>query len=299
MALRDFLWFPWSGRRRRGAYGFGWRRHDKMSFQKNFKHPFLLAHHDFFKGIRSWSLWFGLGIHDIRIRYKRTLLGPLWITASQAATFICMGMLFSAVLKNDVTDYLPYLAAGMVIWSFVSAVANESAQIFTSAHHVITSLRIPLVVHVLRFVFRHLLVFFHNFAAAVAAFLILGGHLTAASSFLLVSVPLLFIMMSSAALIVAVVGARFRDIAPVIGIVMQLTFFMTPIMWRTSDIPNASKWWVTINPWHHVIEVVRAPMLGTMPAPLSVEVLLFGTLVLVALAYVMFCSFRHRIAYWL
>lgn len=270
-----------------------------MSLEKRFQSPFLIAHHDFIRGLGSWGLWLGLAMHDIRIRYKRTLLGPLWITASQAATFVCMGMLFSAVLKNDISQYLPYLAAGTVTWSFIGAVANESPQVFIGAQSLITSLRIPLPVHVLRFVFRNLLIFFHNFAAAMATFFILGGHLTSAAWFLLVSIPLLTVLLSSVALIIAVVGARFRDIGPVIGICMQLMFFMTPIIWRTSDIPNAGKWWIRINPAHHLIEVVRAPMLGGMPEAVSVYVVVGLTLGLAVSAYVLFCCLRHRIAYWL
>ena len=73
-----------------------------------------LAHGDFVQAWLSWRLWLTLGLSDISIRYKRTLLGPLWITLSMSATFVALGILFSAILKNDVHSYLPYLAAGMV-----------------------------------------------------------------------------------------------------------------------------------------------------------------------------------------
>lgn len=274
-----------------------------MSFQRQIRpersHIYHIAHVDFIRGVLAWRLWFGLGLHDIRIRYKRTLLGPWWITASQTATFVCLGMLFSAVLKNDVRIYLPQLAAGIVTWTFISAVAGDGAHIFVGSRQIITSMPIPLVVHVLRCSVRNLLIFLHNFSAAVAAYLLLGGKFTEASLLLLLGIPLLFVTLSAGGLLLAIVGARFRDVGPVIGIVTQLMFFMTPIMWRPEDLPNGSKWWVSINPAYHLIEMVRAPMLGGMPTALSIEVSLALAAGMVLSAYLMFCALRHRISYWL
>lgn len=257
------------------------------------------AHEDFIQGFMAWRLWLTLGLQDIRIRYKRTLLGPWWITASQTVTFICMGMLFSAVLKNDVRTYLPYLAAGMVTWSFLAASINEAPSIFTGAHVIITTLRIPLLVHVLRNVVRNFLVFMHNFCAALGAHLVLGGKVTSAALMLLATLPLLFLILTAGSLLLAIVGARFRDLVPVIGIVVQLMFFMTPIMWRSSDVPDGSKWWIIVNPAYHLIETVRAPLLGQVPDLLSLGVTAGIAVLMTLAAYLMFRAFHHRIAYWL
>lgn len=274
-----------------------------MTFRDNCRrhisHSVRMAHEDFVRGILSWRLWWGLGVQDIRIRYKRTLLGPWWITASQAVGFICMGMLFSAVFKNDVRIYLPYLAIGMVTWSLIVAMAGDGPNVFVGSHHIITSLRIPLVVHVLRCAVRNALIFFHNLSAALAAHLLLGGKITATWLLLLLSLPILLVAMTAICLMLAVVGARFRDLSPVIGITTQLLFFMTPIMWHPDNIPDGNKWWVAINPAYHLIEMVRAPMLGTMPALDTLAIGALAALVLSLAAYLLFCMTRHRIAFWL
>ncbi len=254
---------------------------------------------EFLQGILAWRLWLELGLRDIRIRYKRTCLGPLWITVSMVGTFTVMGMLFSAVYKNDITLFLPYLAAGMVIWTFMGAVANEGSEMFVSAHHVIHSLRIPLVVHVLRAVVRHGFIFLHNFAAAMAAHLILGGSLGGDSLWLVLSLPLLFVLLSSGGLILAIIGARFRDLGPAIGMVVQLLFFMTPIMWSPADLPLGRKWWIFANPFYHLIEIIRSPMLGHAPTVLSWGVSVAITAVVALAAFCLFCLFRRRITYWL
>lgn len=244
-------------------------------------------------------MWLGLSIQDIRIRYKRTVLGPFWITASQTATFVCMGMLFSAVLKNDIHDYLPYLAMGMSIWGFLSGVAQEGPSIFVQYHRLVTQLKVPHLVHVLRVTMRHYLILLHNLVAVVLVLLGLGGKLTPDFLLLAAGLPLLFVIAASVGLIFAIVGARFRDLGPIIGMGMQFFFFMTPIMWRLEDLPDGRKWWVFINPAYHIVELVRAPFTGHAPDMLSVWVSLGTAALLAGTGYCLFRRLRHRVAYWL
>lgn len=263
------------------------------------QHHGRLAHADFFAGLLAWRLWMGLGLRDIRIRYQRTRLGPWWITLGTAATFTTLGMLFSAVLKNDVRVYLPYLAAGMVSWNLIAAMVGEAPRIFVDSRHIITSVRLPLVVHVLRCLVRNTIIFLHNCAAAIAALLLLGGSPTWAHLLLLVTLPIMLAALFSGALILGLLGARFRDLDPIIGIGVQMAFFMTPIIWHPSDIPLGRKWWVAANPLHHLVEIVRAPLLGAAPSATSLIVAGVTSATLVAAAYALFRLFRRRISYWL
>lgn len=258
-----------------------------------------LAHDDFFAGLSAWRLWLGLGVRDIRTRYKRTFLGPLWITLGTAATFTSLGMLFSAVLKNDVRLFLPYLAAGMVSWNMISAMAGDGPRIFVDAHHLINSLRLPLPVHVMRCVVRNAIIFFHNILAAMVAFFVLGGELHVQHLLLFAVLPLFFAVQFGAGLILAILGARFRDLGPIIGISLQFCFFMTPIIWSPNDLPLGRKWWVMVNPLHHLIELVRAPMLGSALPLLSVVVSMATALTLVGGSYMLFRTYRRRISYWI
>lgn len=258
-----------------------------------------LARSDYVRGLLAWRIWLRLGLGDIRIRYKRTVLGPLWITLSMTTTFVAVGMLFSAVYKNDVHQFLPYLAAGMVTWAMIGSIASEGPAIFVNAHHVISSLRMPLVIHVLRCVVRNGMIFFYNSVAALASYFVLGGEWHSSQFLLLLSLPLFFATLFSAGLILAIVGARYRDLAPILTVGLQLLFFMTPIMWHLEDLPNARKWWVTINPLYHLIEIVRAPMLGEVPSAMSVTVSMLFCLLLTLAGFGLFSLCRRRISYWL
>lgn len=254
---------------------------------------------DILRGFLAWRLWWGLGLQDIRIRYKRTYLGPLWITASMAATFVSMGLLFSTVFKSDIRQYLPYLAFGMVTWNFLASIASDGPQIFVDSHHIINSLKMPFAVHVLRCVVRNAIIFAHNLLAALATLLILGGTPPAGSALLLLALPLLCLAAFALGLILAILGARFRDLGPMIGMVVQLAFFLTPILWRPEDIPEAHRWWVAINPAYHLVELVRAPLLGGTDFWLALAAAALTAFVLLATAFALFAVFRRRISYWL
>ena len=257
------------------------------------------AHRDFVGGILSFKTWASLGLYDVRLRYKRTLLGPLWITIGTAVTFTTMAMLFSAVLKQDIRHFLPYLGAGMIIWSLISGIVTEGPSIFIQYHHIIDTIKMPLTIHPLRCMFRNLLIFSHNLVAffIVVAFV---DHLPGASALLLlITLPILCIALFSAALILAMIGSRFRDVGQMIGVVMQLLFFLTPIIWSPSDIPNGRKYWVVGNPFHHLLEIVRQPLLGEIPSTLSLTVATATSITLTLIAYATFAVMRRRISYWL
>jgi len=247
----------------------------------------------------GWRVWLELGRHDIRMRYKRTLLGPLWISLSMAATFTAMSMLYSALLKTDIHSFLPYLGAGMVLWGLASSTVNEAPQIFLNSRHIITSMQMPLTVHVIRCVVRNTIIFFHNLVIYVVVALALGVRPMPATLFVFVGIPIFLMSAYFIALIVAIVGARFRDIAPVVGTVTQFLFFLTPIIWSPEHIPDGKKYWVTANPFHHLIEIVRAPLLGTVPPVQSLVIATAFTAILAVVSFLVFRSLRRRIIYWL
>ena len=111
------------------------------------------------------------GWTDILQRYRRSLLGPFWITLSAGAMIGGIGLLYSQLLKQPTADYLPFLAAGLITWFFISAVINEGCSVFIGAEHMIKQVRLPFTVHVLRVVFRNLVILLHNLLVLVPVYL--------------------------------------------------------------------------------------------------------------------------------
>src|SRR5262245_33855549 len=103
-----------------------------------------------------------LGWQDIKQRYRRSVIGPFWITISYGAMVAGMGPLYGRLLQQDVSAYLPYLAVSFVVWFLISGIINDACNAFIGAEGYIKEVRLPLTVHVLRIVWRNVIIFVHN-----------------------------------------------------------------------------------------------------------------------------------------
>ena len=90
----------------------------------------LAAVQDLYDGLRQSELWLTLGWHDIRQRYRRSVAGPFWITISMAMMIAGIGYLSSGILNQRIDDYLPYLAAGIIVFGRIQSLVNEGCNVF-------------------------------------------------------------------------------------------------------------------------------------------------------------------------
>src|SRR5262245_37934316 len=81
---------------------------------------FQLAVRDIVHGAQAWRVWMMLGWQDIRQRYRRSTLGPFWITISMGAMIGGIGLLYAGMFKTSVADYFPFLALGFIVWGLMS-----------------------------------------------------------------------------------------------------------------------------------------------------------------------------------
>jgi ABC-type polysaccharide/polyol phosphate export permease len=249
-------------------------------------------------GAMSWSLWGMLGWHDIRKRYRRSVLGPFWLTLSMAVLVASLGFIYGSLFNFHLSDYLPFLALGLAIWNFVAAILNEGCHSFLEFESLIKHVRMPLSVHALRVVWRNLIILAHNAVIFVVMALWLGlwpgfGLLEAMLGVVLLVVNAVWI-----ALLLGIACARFRDIQPITGSVVQLLFFITPVMWKP-ELMAERQLLITLNPIYYLMEVVRGPLLGeTLPFSTWAGALLITALGW-SLTFAVYVRFRKRIAYWL
>src|SRR6185312_432098 len=116
---------------------------------------YQLALTDIKDGLMNWHIWFLLSWQDIKLRYRRSTLGPLWITLSMAVTIYTMGLLYSHLFKMDLTTYYPFLATGMLTWSLISTLLNEGTSIFVESEHFIKQMKQPYITFILRVTARN------------------------------------------------------------------------------------------------------------------------------------------------
>src|SRR3990167_1130772 len=96
--------------------------------------------------LQKRDVWLVLSIYDIKARYKRTVIGPFWLTLGTAITILGMGLVWSSIFHMNINEFLPYIASGMVVWTFVSAILNEGCGAFSSQAGIVHNVKLSLFI---------------------------------------------------------------------------------------------------------------------------------------------------------
>jgi lipopolysaccharide transport system permease protein len=258
-----------------------------------------LAVHDVIEGAKLWRLAWTLGWLDIRLRYRGSMLGPFWLTLSTATMVTALGYLYAVLFHQEIADYLPFLALSQVLWGFLAALVSDSCTAFTDPEAVIRSVRMPYFVFAARTLIRNVLVLGHNILVIIGVYVIFS--IWPGMNGLLVLPGLLLWVVDSLALTLLLGGfcARFRDIMPIVNSVMQIAFFMTPVIWKPEQLGPGGMSKLPFNPFYDMLEIVRAPLLGQVPGGAVWMGAIGFSLVLCLIAAAFFSRVRARLAYWL
>jgi ABC-2 type transport system permease protein len=254
---------------------------------------FARAFADIKAGFRARELWGHLGWQDIKQRYRRSVIGPFWITISQAVIALGLGLLYSQLFNSPIQVFLPYLSTGFILWGFISGCLAEGMETFIANEGLIKQLPAPLSVYMLRTVWRQSLLLAHP----------------GLSWNILLAIPGFFLLALNAGwvtLLLGIISTRFRDIPQVINSLIQLLFYGTPIVWPVDQLMGGGaragiSWVLPIiqaNPLYHFMQVVRAPLIGQSFTPGNWIVVGSITIVGWALALVAMRNYRARVSYW-
>ena len=252
---------------------------------------------DLTEGLRKHEIWISLAFHEIRQRFRRSILGPFWLTLSMGVMVAALGLVFSTLFSQDIGQTLPYIAVGLIFWGLLTSTINEGATAFIGNEGYIRNVPLPLSVHYYRVVARNLVICAFNMAIYMA---VLAWFRIVPSWQFLLAIPgfALFIINASwMGLAAGILSTRYRDIPQVIANAIQVVFFLTPVFWSPAVLakrPIFVEW----NPLFHLLELTRAPLLGHVIAPHS---WLFAlSLAAVGLPTTLYLYRRAyaRIAYW-
>jgi len=260
----------------------------------------LIALHDIVKGLQAFRLASMLGWQDVRQRYQRSMLGPFWLTITMGVMVGTIGVVFGQIFKSPIDQFLPFLAAGLIFWGLISSVITEGCMSFIAAEGIIKQLPIPLFLHVLRMIWRNFVILAHNIVIFPVVLLFLGKPLGWIALLSLPGLVLLLINLIWMALLLAIVCARYRDLPQIIASLLQILFYLTPVMWMPTLLPQRAGFYLLdLNPAFHLLEIVRAPLLGSPPSAMNWSVSIGLALVGWCLTIAVYGTYKRRIAYWL
>ena len=227
---------------------------------------------DVMHSVRLWHIWTRLGLLDLRMRFRRSAVGPGWVFLNLAVLVVAIGFIYANLLGQDARNFIPYLTAGMILWSYLTNSIVEGGNAFVNCEGYIKQISLPIYIYILRsFVSVGL-----TAGITVFAFVIVGlFYRLPVSTGTLLAVPGLLIVMTSSLLLITIfahLNTRFRDIAHMATVLLQVLFYATPVIFPAEALlrrrPDLS-FVITLNPMFHLIEVVRHPLLTGAPPPIQ------------------------------
>ena len=257
----------------------------------------IKALNDIQSGWARRELWSTIGMHDVRQRYRRSTLGPFWITVSLAVMVFALGLLYGQIFQQDLREYLPFIAIGFVVWGLISTLILKGCETFVAAEGMIRQLNAPLSIYAYRQVWSALISLAHNIWIyfALAWWYDINFSLR-----MLWAIPALLIILFNGfwvSILFGLLSARFRDVPLIIASIVQVVFFITPVIWRPEMLPGRALLLV-LNPLYHMIEIIRAPLLGSAPTFENWIAVILISFLGAALTLLFYSTYRWRIPYW-
>lgn len=249
--------------------------------------------------LRAWRLWTLFGNLDVKLRYRRSLLGPFWATLSMAIQILVTGLVMGYLFRSPLQRYLPYLCIGMILWGVFTGMLTEGAMAFVSAVDIILQVKRPLFIYVFQVVWRNLIIGAHTIVIFFVVAVIFGVF---PEPVYLLEIPglLLFVIncgwMAAAA---AILSTRFRDIPLIITSLLTAIFWLTPVLYEPDQMPRKMQIVIAFNPLTHIVQVARAPLLLGVPSTVNWLAAAASAVVGWSLVILLFARSRRRIPYWL
>ena len=235
---------------------------------------------------------------DTRARYKRSVLGPFWLVLGTLIGVVGLGVVWSALLGAERSSFIPPLTIGLVLWTMIAAGLTSGTSVFTRNATVIKNIRTPSWRITLELLFQQLVNFVHNLVVIAVVLMVYPADF---SPLALLAIPGLILVMINLFWVVQVLGflgARFRDFEPLMSALVPILFFLSPVLYRTKQL-GALADIMAFNPIAYWIDIVRDPILGTVPS--------FGDYAAVGGMAIAGCAAAawltrakaHRLPYWI
>ena len=275
------------------ALDFDYKAFRKLQQQK--------ALQDFWQGLSLWRIWLMLAWQDIYLRYRRSIIGPLWITLSMAISVYSMGFLYAHLWHVALNEYFPFLVTGMLSWALIAIMITEGTDVYLLSASLIRQIKLPYTLYVHRMIMRNFMIFGHNLLVMLPIYVFFHQDFKFSLAYFTFLPGLFFLYVNSIlyANILGISCARYRDLGQIVKSLIQVMFFMTPIMWKWTILPQQYQSYVFLNPFFNFIEIIREPLLGLYPDIRSYIFVGLATVIGIILNALLFARYRARIVYWL
>lgn len=241
--------------------------------------------------LRYRDLVRALVVRDLKVRYRRSAIGFLWTMLQPLLTMLVLTLVFSAIFRFEVANYPVYALAGIMFWNFFSQSITSSMNSLRANAQLLTKLPVPKAVFPLATVIAGVVNLLFALVPLLAILLVTGHPIRPALLFLPVAILLAALFTLGAGLLLSPMAVFFYDTIEMIGVLMTLLMYMTPVFYPMKIVPEKYLWAVRFNPIRSVLEVFRDPIYFGKVPPASHLMVAAGVTALALLAGVV--AFRR------
>jgi lipopolysaccharide transport system permease protein len=254
---------------------------------------------DVWDGLHAWRLWSLFGLNDVKMRYRRSTLGPFWATLSMGIQILVTGFIMTYLFHSPIQRFLPFIAIGLIVWSTLTTIVSDASQAFIGSAELILQVKRPLSVYLFQVIWRNMIIAAHSIVIFFVVAFVFGLYPQAVYVLAIPGVTLFFLNVMWMAGIAAILSTRFRDIPMIVTNGFTALFWLTPIVYEPSQLGGRMGQLITLNPLYHIIEVFRAPLLLSAPTATNWVVAAGSAVIGWLLLMLLFARTRARIPYWL
>ena len=247
-----------------------------------------------------WDLTWELVKRELRVRYRRSLIGFAWTMLQPMLMMGVLHIAFSTIFRFNVENYPVYVLSGLLFWNFFSQSIVTSMNSLRANGGLIQKLPVPKSVFPLAVVISGVINLLLALLPLLGLLVVTGHPLRLSMLFLPVSIAIAALFTLGAGLLLAPLAVFFHDIVELIGVILQIVLFLTPIMYPMAIVPERWHWIIRFNPVRSILEVFRDPIYyGKIPPASHLTVAALLAVALFALGAFAFSRTSRRITHYL
>ena len=244
-------------------------------------------------------VWFYMAHQDIVARYRRTTLGPWWITLGTGVALTGMAFVWSSVFGVELKTLFPYMTSGYIIWMFIASILTEGTTIFISSAHISKTIKMPFMMFVFSFTLKNAYIFMHNAVIVILALYFFDVGISLYTLLVIPGLLLLFLASLLLSYILGVLGARYRDIPCIVTSLVTFIFLLTPIMWDVSILKGNAAYIAYLNPVVYFLSIIRDPLLNKLPSAQIYLGAVSITAILFFISSFIYSKSKNKLIYWI
>jgi lipopolysaccharide transport system permease protein len=226
---------------------------------------------------------------DFKVRYRNSVLGFLWSLLNPLAYMVILTLVFSFLLRVSIPNFPAWLLIGLLIWRFFSIGTAQGLLSIVGNPSLVTKVYLPRQLIVLSSNVANLLGATLEFLALFPLLVVLGVNLNPYALFLPVILVSEFLLIAGLSLALSSLNLKYRDFNQVWDIILQLGFFLSPIVYDASRIPDRFQFAYSLNPVTRLIESTRAIFLEShLPSAYDGVIILSSTMILLMAGLLIF-----------